>query len=155
LTGTDHGNLAHVRQVAGDLGLEQRVHFPGFVPGSHMKVLYRHAAALVFPSFFGPDNLPPLEAFALGCPVIAARIEGVEDQLGGSAAAFFDPTQPEEIASAIKRVLSDAFYSAALIESGGRIAAERTPGAYVQGVLQTLDSFERYRLNWPSGAHQP
>jgi hypothetical protein len=30
-------------------------------------------------SFFGPDNLPPLEAFALGCPVIASEIPGASN----------------------------------------------------------------------------
>lgn len=150
LTGTDHGNLAHVRQLVSESGLEEHVHFLGFVPSSHVKVLYEHAAALVFPSFFGPDNLPPLEAFALGCPVIAARIEGAEDQLGGGTAAFFDPARPGEIASAIMRVLTDSEYSATLVEHGKQVAAERSPEAYVQVVLRTLDAFERFRLNWPA-----
>ena len=34
--------------------------------------LYRHAFALAYVTFFGPENLPPLEAFGLGCPVVAS-----------------------------------------------------------------------------------
>ena len=52
--------------------------------------LYRHALALTFVSYFGPDNLPPLEAFALGCPVITSAIEGVDEQLG-NAALYVNP----------------------------------------------------------------
>jgi glycosyltransferase involved in cell wall biosynthesis len=82
LTGSDKGNLPHVVQVIDELALGKRVHILGFVPGTDMASLYQNAAALVYPSFFGPDNLPPLEAFSLGCPVLAGRIEGVEEQLG-------------------------------------------------------------------------
>jgi glycosyltransferase involved in cell wall biosynthesis len=40
---------------------------------------------LRYPSFFGAENLPPLEAFALGCPVIAADMPGAREQLGDAA----------------------------------------------------------------------
>ncbi len=152
LTGSDQGNLAHVRRVAEELGLQQRVHFLGFVSNSDLAALYRRAAALVFPSLFGPDNLPPLEAFSLGCPVLVARIEGVEEQLGSVAAGFFDPTRPEDIAAVIARVLGNSNYRAGLIINGRELAARRTPEAYVKVVLRALDEFEPWRRNWPAAA---
>ena len=36
-------------------------------------------------SLFGPENLPPLEAMALGCPVVAADVPGAREQLGDAA----------------------------------------------------------------------
>jgi glycosyltransferase involved in cell wall biosynthesis len=86
LTGSDKGNLPHVVRTIDELDLGKRVHILGFVPGADMASLYQNAAALVYPSFFGPDNLPPLEAFSLGCPVLAGLIEGVEEQLGSAVA---------------------------------------------------------------------
>lgn len=59
-----------------------------------------------FFQLFGPDNLPPLEAFANGCPVIASRVCGSEDQLG-DAVLMVDPTKPEEIAQAMLAVFQD------------------------------------------------
>ncbi|MFM6269445.1 MAG: glycosyltransferase, partial [Dolichospermum sp.] len=50
-----------------------------------MTSLYINAFSLAFMSFFGPDNLPPLEAMALGCPVIASKVSGSEEQLGNNA----------------------------------------------------------------------
>jgi glycosyltransferase involved in cell wall biosynthesis len=64
LTGGDKGNLDHVREVIASLGLGAQVHILGFVPRAELDKLYRAAVALTYPSFFGPDNLPPLEAFA-------------------------------------------------------------------------------------------
>jgi glycosyltransferase involved in cell wall biosynthesis len=156
LTGADKGNLTHVRRIAGELGLQQRVHFLGFVPGSEVVALYRCAAALVFPSFFGPDNLPQLEAFSLGCPVLTGRIDGSgsHGQLGSDVAAFFDPARPDEMAAQIARVLRDISYRAALIENGRALAAARTPEAYVEVILRTLDEFEPWRRTWPVAAMQ-
>ena len=93
LTGSDQGNRAHVESLVRRFGLEEQVIFAGFVAEGELTALYRNARALVFPSYFGPDNLPPLEAMACKCPVIAADIEGAREQLG-NAAVFFDPSDP-------------------------------------------------------------
>src|SRR5207249_4800394 len=82
LTGSDKGNLNHVTKTAVALGLTSQVHILGFVPKADLRELYREAVSLTFASFFGPDNIPPLEAFALGCPVVAAAVPGSEEQLG-------------------------------------------------------------------------
>lgn len=67
------GTQAHVRGLAQSLGLAAQIHFAGFVPEQTMPHLYRQALALVMPTYFGPTNLPPLEALQLGTPVIYSR----------------------------------------------------------------------------------
>jgi glycosyltransferase involved in cell wall biosynthesis len=57
--------------------------------------------AKIFLSYFGPDNFPPLEAFVLGCPVIAADVPGAREQIG-EAALLFDPSNPSDIAAKIE-----------------------------------------------------
>src|SRR5262249_34991756 len=44
----------------------------GFVPNEALPDLYRAAAALVYPSLYEGFGLPPVEAMACGCPVIAS-----------------------------------------------------------------------------------
>ena len=99
-TGSDKGNEQLVRRKISELGLDDQIHMLGFVPRDDLKALYSTALALTFASFFGPGNLPPLEAFALGCPVIASRVPGTQEQLG-DAALLFNPADPEELANAI------------------------------------------------------
>jgi hypothetical protein len=65
------------------------------------------------------------------------------------AAGFFHPTQPEDIAIAIVRLFRDADYRAALIKNGYQLASERTPEAYAQVAVRTLDEFAAWRRNWP------
>ena len=51
-------------------GLTDQISIIGFVDSAELAALYRGAAALVMPTYFGPTNLPPLEAWAVGTPVI-------------------------------------------------------------------------------------
>ena len=65
------------RQAA-ERGLAGAVHILGFVSDEELVALYQHAHALLYLSRFGPENLPPLEAFALGCPAIVEDVCGCE-----------------------------------------------------------------------------
>ncbi|WP_298258679.1 glycosyltransferase family 1 protein [Bradyrhizobium sp.] len=145
--GADHGNLAHVKATSERLGLTGRVHFLGFVPREDLIDLYRQAFALSYVTFFGPENLPPLEAFALGCPVIASEVSGAREQLG-DAVLFVDPTSPEGIAEAVMRLESEKNLRANLIDAGKKIAAARTPQGFVADALALLDRFEAVRRCW-------
>jgi glycosyltransferase involved in cell wall biosynthesis len=147
LTGSDKGNGGHLRDMVRSLRLEHRVHFLGFVPREQLIELYRHALALVYPSLFGPENLPPLEAFALGCPVIAADVPGAREQLG-DAAILVDALRPEEIAAAVRRLLDDSELGPTLVARGRARAARWTARDFVNGVLEMIDEFDALRRCW-------
>jgi glycosyltransferase involved in cell wall biosynthesis len=147
LVGADHGNLGHVKATAEGLGLADRVHFLGFIPREDLIELYRQAFALSYVTFFGPENLPPLEAFALGCPVIASEVSGAREQLQ-DAALFVDPTSPEQIAQAVLRLAREESLRRNLIDAGAKIAQARTPQGFVADALAFLDRFEAVRRCW-------
>ena len=147
LVGSDHGNEAHVRKAVADLGLEQHVRFLGFVPQEDLVALYRGAGALAFVTFFGPDNLPPLEAFALGCPVVASDLPGAAEQLG-DAALLVPPDKPEGIAEALRRLHDDRGLRETLLERGRRRAQSWTGKDYIRGVFGIIDEFDAVRRCW-------
>lgn len=147
LTGSDKGNLDHIRGIISELKLGSQVFQLGFVSRDALTALYSKAFALVYPSFFGPDNLPPLEAFTLGCPVIAANVHGAREQLG-SAALLFDPRDPSELATNILKLAKDNLCRQRLITEGKAIASERTPRAYISKLCEVLDEFEPVRRCW-------
>ncbi len=66
LTGSDKGNLSHIVNWVGELGISESVQFLGFVDYSELLREIAGADLLVFPSDLGPTNLPPLEALKLG-----------------------------------------------------------------------------------------
>jgi glycosyltransferase involved in cell wall biosynthesis len=112
-----------------------------------MIALYKNAFALVFPTFFGPDNLPPLEAFALQCPVIASKVPGSTEQLG-DAAILFDPKNPEEIANSILSVYLNPGVKQQLIEKGMIRARDRSWTEFINEIILLLDNFEKIRRCW-------
>jgi len=147
LTGADKGNLEHVKQVAASLGLAARVRCTGFVSMGDLSWLYRNALGLVYPSFNGPMNLPVLEAFSIGCPVLVADYPGAAEQTG-DAALRFDPRDPEHIAQAMHRLMGDAGLRSELVRRGRERAAPWDGRNYIQGVFALLDGFESVRRLW-------
>jgi len=152
LVGSDKGNQEYIKELTQELGLSSQVRFLGFVSEANLISLYQNALALTYISFFGPENLPPLEAFALGCPVVAADVAGALEQLG-DAALLVDPRKPEEIAAAIKKIHRDTTIRSQLIERGRRRALKWTGKEFTKGVFAMLDEFESVRRCWPRGAH--
>jgi glycosyltransferase involved in cell wall biosynthesis len=139
--------MNHIKEMVEELDLSNQVHFLGFVPQCDMPDLYQNAFALSYTSFFGPDNLPPLEAMSFGCPVIAAAVSGAEEQLG-DAALLVDPKQPEEIAGAIKSLYEDSSLRQRLIDNGLIRANQWTVNDYVQEIITAIDDIEAIRRTW-------
>lgn len=67
--GSDKGNCDNIKKLAKDLGLESRVHFVGFIPNQELGSFYHYSDGLVMPTFFGPTNIPPLEAYLFNKPI--------------------------------------------------------------------------------------
>jgi len=146
-TGADKGNLSYVGDYARRLGLEKSARFLGFVDRANLVELYRGAFCLAFPTLFGPDNLPPLEAFGLGCPVVASDVPGAREQLG-DAAILFPPTNEYALADAILS-LRDAAARQRLVEAGRKVATSSSWEDYAKGIIESLDDFAALRRTWP------
>jgi glycosyltransferase involved in cell wall biosynthesis len=146
LVGSDKGTLDHVRATASELGVAADVLYLGFVEQDDLVSLYRSADALLYLSFFGPSNLPPLEACALGCPVVCADVPGMRLQLG-EAALFAPPTDVGAIARAVEAT-GEAAERERLVSAGRELAHGLTPAGYVARVIQELDAFEPIRRTW-------
>lgn len=122
LIGSKHNGYERVLQCVMELSLETNVHIIGHVPNQDVPEFYRRARALVMPTFFGPTNIPQLEAFVMGCPVATSSVYGIPDQVG-DAALLFDPKSVNEIAHCVKRLWSDDELCQIMVEKGKKRAA--------------------------------
>lgn len=147
LTGSDKGNKGYVQDTVTQLGLSEYVYSFRFVPEESLVVLYQDAFALIFPTLFGPDSLPPLEAASLGCPCIVSDVPGAREQLG-NAALYFDPKDPESIATAIITLYRNPDIRDALIENGLELAKERPSKKTAASIFKLVDEFENVRRCW-------
>ncbi|MEA5447906.1 glycosyltransferase family 1 protein [Leptolyngbya sp. CCNP1308] len=154
LTGSDKGNAGYIKQLIQDLDLAARVHILGFVSKADLANLYKHALALVFPTHFGPDNLPPLEAFSLGCPVIASDVPGAAEQLG-DAALLVDQRDVTQMAKEMKSLCENEALRHRLIQKGLTRAKSWQPQDYAKRLIALLDEFESIRYCWPNSTSHP
>jgi glycosyltransferase involved in cell wall biosynthesis len=88
-------------RTAREAGVEGRVRFLGYISDAEMKALYQRALCFAFPSLWEGFGLPVLEAYALGCPVMAARA-GALPEVAGDAAAYADPLSLSSLAKALR-----------------------------------------------------
>lgn len=104
ITGKADPHYPEVMEKMKELGIEKNVVLPGFVPEEELPVFFKGCELFVFPSFYEGFGLPPLEAMASGCPVVASNTSCMPEILG-DAAEFFDPYNHEDIARAMESVL--------------------------------------------------
>jgi glycosyltransferase involved in cell wall biosynthesis len=69
-------------------------------------LLYIGADVFVMPSLYEGFGLPPAEAMACGTPVVCSKATSLPEVVG-NAAMLVDAGRPQDMASAIRRLLSD------------------------------------------------
>lgn len=76
----------------------------GFLPHSFVLEAYRHAGAMIFPSYAESFGIPLIEASNAGLPIIASELDYVRDVC--DPVVTFDPSSPRSIARAVQRFLN-------------------------------------------------
>lgn len=125
-------------QLVSKLNLSGRVVDLGPLPRDRLNRLYHAADMLLFPSWYEGFGLPPLEAMASGLPVIASD-RGSLQETAGDAALRVRPDSPEEMAEAVRRILSDRKLREDLRVKGPRQAAQFT---WEKTARQTLEVYK-------------
>jgi glycosyltransferase involved in cell wall biosynthesis len=106
IIGDEISKYAALRRAVHRHKLHKHVRFFGFVSDQTLAVLYRLADAFVFPSLYEGFGLPPLEAMASGTPVVTSNVSSLPEVVG-DAALLIDPYEPQSIADALRRVLTE------------------------------------------------
>lgn len=99
-----HSYFETIRAQVDRHGISDRVIFSGYLPDEELVVLLNLSTALVLPSLIEGFGLPAIEAASCGCPVIATSSSPLPALLGGGG-IYIDPTSPEELETALFRVL--------------------------------------------------
>ena len=116
-SGSDQGNLSYIKDMTKKFNLDDQVRFTGFVPSEEINMLYSQSLALVMPTYFGPTNMPPLEAFKLNIPVIYSDLPGSRDQVK-DAALLLDLSDPNSLVLNLKKLLSSNELCNTLVAKG-------------------------------------
>jgi glycosyltransferase involved in cell wall biosynthesis len=125
LAGPEGPDSPVIQKAIAELAPEarRRVLLAGAVSGPVRRDLIEHATVLAYPSLYEGFGFPPLQAMTVGVPVLAGRI-GALLEVAGDAAEFADPSDVDDLARHLKRLLVDKDRRSELVDAGVRRATE-------------------------------
>jgi glycosyltransferase involved in cell wall biosynthesis len=133
--GTDAPDM-HAR--ARELGVEGDVRLLGGVSPGRLEDLYAAASVLVITTRHEGFGLTVLEAMTRGVPVVCSDLP-VLREVAGDAALFADPDAPEQVATAVRRVLAGGPGVARLRDGARANAARFSWHAAAEGTLAAYE----------------
>lgn len=116
-TGAPNARQQWLIQAVRDMGLAERVLFPGYLSNAQLLALVTHSAGIIFPSLYEGFGLPVIEAMANSVPVACSDVTSLPE-VAGDAAIMFDPRVPEQIADAMISLAQDIPLKTKLIAAG-------------------------------------
>jgi glycosyltransferase involved in cell wall biosynthesis len=122
-----------------ELGLQESVVFPGFVPFDDLPLFYNAAEVFVFPSFFEGFGLPVVESMASGVPTITSFGSSLEE-VAGDGALLIDPRDTDSITAALGKVLGDTALQRDLAARGLERSKQFTAGNLAEKALAVYRS---------------
>jgi glycosyltransferase involved in cell wall biosynthesis len=146
-TGYDNGNLEFLKKYISNLRLENYIRLLGYVSEDEMASFYRGSIALVMPTFFGPTNLPPLEAFKLGVPVLTSKIKSFQDQYG-DAAIYVDLMDFKSLSSQVIKLMIDEDYRKKYIMSGKNFYSEYIEMSHKVNLIEVFREYSSISKCW-------
>lgn len=129
---------AEILERAQQLGIAERVIFPGFVAETDKPALLSGALAYVFPSLYEGFGLPVLEAMACGVPVLTSNCSSLPE-VAGQAALLVDPHDTAQIAEGLVRLITQADLRSELVERGYRQILHFSWSKAAEQVLEILE----------------
>lgn len=106
-----------VQATINQLNLQNHVVLTGYVSDGEIGAFYSAAEAFVFPSLYEGFGLPPLEAMAVGTPVVSSNVSAMPEVLG-AAALYFDPEDIEDMAAKMHEIASSYSLRKSLRDKG-------------------------------------
>lgn len=99
--------LVELKALASDLGVADRVSFEQSISDDRRRDLLKNAACLVYTPPDEHFGIVPLEAMALGCPVVAANSGGPLETVKHNETGFLVDPSPDAFAEAIRAIVAD------------------------------------------------
>jgi glycosyltransferase involved in cell wall biosynthesis len=92
------------RKLLSELGIFDRVKQVGFKSDNELAYIYKNAFVYVLPSLYEGFGMTALEAFSMGCPVVASNTSSIPE-VCGKAVVYINPKNTVSIRNGIKKVM--------------------------------------------------
>lgn len=103
------GEIESGKALARELGIADRVRFPGWVAGADKDRIFREATVFCLPSYAEGFPMAVLDAWAYGLPVVATPVGGLPEIVeDGRDALLFTPGDCDTLAAKLEKIMSDS-----------------------------------------------
>lgn len=139
LAGNTGAHLNNLKESLQERQIDTKTVITGLISDLEMKTLYKNASCFVMPSTHEGFGFPPLEAMAMGVPVISSQ-EGSLPEVLGDAALYVKNNHAENYANAICKILTDTTLTEMLIKKGYEQAKLFAQGTYGERLFKLITS---------------
>ena len=145
VVGNDYSYLEYLKDLAGELGISENVHFLGW--RHDIPAVMVQSDIVVLPTHTEGFGRVALEAKLLGKPAVTTPAGGMKDSIqDGHDGLFFPVDDDEVLARQLARLVSDSQFAAKLIENGYKTVTEKfNPENHTERVLAALVSAAEFR----------
>ena len=146
-SGSSEGNLEYILNKAKELKIDDLVHYIGFVSSEEIPSLYKQSLSLVMPTYLGPTNIPPLEAFAYETAVCYSDTPSFREQVG-DAAFFMDLKDPYSLVKNILTIQNDKQIIEGKKDKGLQVLKNWTEEDFYKKLLNIFNDYKYVRELW-------
>jgi len=119
--------------------LEQKVIFLHGLSPKELAILYQLAGLFIYPSLFEGFGIPIIEALFSNTPVITS-IGSCFPEAGGPSSCYINPTEVDEVASAICKILDDKALQQKMTNDGFKYVQKFTDETIAKNLLKVYQA---------------
>lgn len=145
LAGKKNREYRNLKKFVDENNINDQVTFLGYIPDKEIIYYYKNAFAMIMPTFYGPTNIPPIEATLLDCPSLVSNIYAMPEQME-DAALYFDPNNPQDIADKIELLLNNDDLRNVLLINGNKIKAKFSQQRFKKDLFNSFQILDQNNL---------
>ena len=146
-SGSNKGNLRYILNKAKQFGVDDLIHYVGFVPNSQIPCLYKQSLSLVMPTYLGPTNIPPLEAFFYKTPVCYSDKPSFREQVR-DAVFYMDLKDPNSLVENIITIKNNKELVDYKVHKGLEILSSWSEEDFYKSLLTIFGEYQYIRDGW-------
>jgi len=145
--GDDKGYLNNLKSYVNKLGLKQEICFFDFVSYEQLAYLYKNSYALIMPTFSGPTNIPPWEAFYFKKPVFYSNIFNIDKEYKDSV-IYIDPFDEKTLIDGLIMLSENPTLYQDLCARGNKMIAENEFDNQITALVNEIKKLEKIKNSW-------
>ena len=146
-SGSNKGNLDYILNKAKQFGVDDLIHYVGFVPNSQIPYLYKQSLSLVMPTYLGPTNIPPLEAFFYKSPVCYSDKPSFREQ-AGDAVFYMNLKDPNSLVENIITIKNNKELVDYKVHKGLEIISSWSEEDFYKSLKTIFGEYQYIRDGW-------